>query len=64
MAGPDNPLESFFLQNISSSKGHYNINYVELDYQMLHAKFQDHRTSNSGEEAFERLYGIWAWRPS
>ena len=28
---------------------------------MLHAKFQDHRISGSGEEGFSH---IWAWRPS
>ena len=28
------------------------INFVELESQMLHAKFQDHRTSGSGEEDF------------
>ena len=28
------------------------INFVELESPMLHAKFQDHRTSGSGEEAF------------
>ena len=26
------------------------INFVELESLMLHAKFQDHRTSGSGEE--------------
>ena len=31
---------------------------------MLHAKFQDHRTSGSGEEDFKSFYHIWAWRPS
>ena len=31
---------------------------------MLHAKFQDHRTSGSGVEDFKGLYHIWAWRPS
>ena len=31
---------------------------------MLHAKFQDHRTSGSGEEIFKGFYYIWAWRPS
>ena len=31
---------------------------------MLHAKFQDHRTSGSGEEYFKGFYHIWAWRPS
>ena len=32
---------------------------------MLHAKFQDHRTSGSGEEDFKLFfYHIWAWRPS
>ena len=31
---------------------------------MLHAKFQDHRTSGSGEEDFKGFYHIWAWRPS
>ena len=29
---------------------------------MLHAKFQDHRTSGSGEEDFKGGYHIWAWR--
>ena len=28
------------------------INFVELESPMLHAKFQDHRTSGSGEEVF------------
>ena len=27
---------------------------------MLHAKFQDHRTSGSGED-FKGFYYIWAW---
>ena len=31
---------------------------------MLHAKFQDHRISVSGEEDFEGCYHILAWRPS
>ena len=31
---------------------------------MLHAKFQDHRTSCSGEEDFYGFYHIWAWQPS
>ena len=31
---------------------------------MLHAKFQDPRTSGSGEEDFKGFYHIWAWRPS
>ena len=31
---------------------------------MLHAKFQDHRTSGPGEEDLERFYHIWAWLPS
>ena len=30
------------------------INFVELDSLMMHAKFQDHRTSSS-EEDFERF---------
>ena len=28
------------------------INFVKLESPMLHAKFQDHRTSGSGEEDF------------
>ena len=28
------------------------INFVELESPMLHAQFQDHRTSGSGEEDF------------
>ena len=31
---------------------------------MLHAKFQDHRISGSGEEDFKVFYHIWAWQPS
>ena len=31
---------------------------------MLHAKFQDHRTSGSGEEDFKGFYHIWAGWPS
>ena len=31
---------------------------------MLHTKFQDHRTSGSGEDFFRDFYHIWAWRPS
>ena len=34
---------------------------MTLQSLMLHAKFQDHRASGSGEEGF---YHIWAWRPS
>ena len=30
---------------------------------MLHAKYQDHRTSGSGKENFEGFYHIWAWWP-
>ena len=30
---------------------------------MLHAKFQDHRNSVSGED-FKGVYHIWAWQPS
>ena len=35
------------------------INFVELESPMLHAKFQDHRTSGSGEEDFKgvTIYG-------
>ena len=31
---------------------------------MLHAKFQDHRTSGSGEENFFKVFTILAWWPS
>ena len=31
---------------------------------MLHANFQDHRTSGSGDEDFLSVYHILAWRPS
>ena len=30
---------------------------------MLHAKFQDHRTSGSGDGDFNVFYHIWAWPP-
>ena len=29
---------------------------------MLHAKFQDHRAFDSGEEYFKSFYHIWMWR--
>ena len=34
-------------------------NFVELEFPMLHAKFQDHRTSGSGEDFFKvfTIYG-------
>ena len=31
---------------------------------MLHAKFQNHRNSCSGEEDFNGFYHIYVWRPS
>ena len=31
------------------------IDFVELESTMIHAKFQDHRTSGSGEEDFLRF---------
>ena len=31
------------------------INFAELEFPMLQAKFQDHRTSDSGEEDFSRI---------
>ena len=39
------------------------INFVELESPMLHAKFQYHKTTGSGED-FVDLYHIWAWQPS
>ena len=35
------------------------INFVELESPILHAKFQDHRTSGSGEEDFLRVFTIY-----
>ena len=32
------------------------INFVELESQMLHAMFQVHRTSGSGEEGFQMFW--------
>ena len=37
------------------------INFVERHYQMLHAKFQDHRPYDSGEDFF---FYLQPWRPS
>ena len=34
------------------------MNFVEIDFQMSHAKFQDNRTFGSGEENFLRFYHI------
>ena len=39
-------------------------NFIELESPMLNAKFQDHRTSGSGEEDFLRFLpymGMAAW---
>ena len=63
------PLFSFFpiekpkLPNLTlplnrsrSTQGHhFYINFVALESLMLHAKFQDHRTTGSGEEYFLRF---------
>ena len=35
------------------------INFVELESSMLHARFQDHRTSGSGEEDFFKVFTIY-----
>ena len=40
------------------------LNSVELEYTMPQAKFQDHRSSGSGEDNFKGFYHIWEWRPS
>ena len=40
------------------------INFVELESPMLHAKFQDHKTSGYGEEDFKGFHHLWAWWPS
>ena len=34
-------------------------NFVELESPMLHAKFQHHRTSGSGEEDFQKVFTIY-----
>ena len=36
------------------------IKFVELDCLMLHAKFQNHRLSGSGEEDFLKVFGIYS----
>ena len=35
------------------------MNYIELESPILHAKFQDNRTSGSGEEDFEKFFTIY-----
>ena len=45
-AGADNPLGQ------GQPRVIIYIDFVELESPMLHAKFQDHRTSGSGEEDF------------
>ena len=35
------------------------INFVELHCLMLHAKFQSHRSSGSGEEDFLKVFTIY-----
>ena len=36
------------------------INFVELHSQMLHAKFQNHRSSGSEEEDFLNVFAIYS----
>ena len=36
------------------------INFVELHYLMLHAKFQNHRPSGSIEEDFFKVFAIYS----
>ena len=36
------------------------INFVELHCLMLHAKFQNHRPSGSGEEDFFKVFAIYS----
>ena len=38
------------------------IYFVDLESSMLHAKFQDHMSSGSGED-FKGYDHIWTWRP-
>ena len=42
------------------------IHFLELEYIMLHVKFQDHKTISSREQDFKGFYHIhvWAWLPS
>ena len=40
------------------------VNFVELEYIMLHAKFHYHRTISSVGKYFEGFYHIWEWQPS
>ena len=41
------------------------INFVELLPLMLHARFQNHRPSGSGEEDFLKVFAIYShWPPS
>ena len=35
-------------------------NFVELDFFILHAKFQDHRDSDYDKEVLKAFYHIWA----
>ena len=46
------PNLNLLLNRSRSTQGHHFINLVELESPILHAKFQDHRTSGSGEEDF------------
>ena len=34
-------------------------NFVVLEFPILHAKFQDHRTCGSGKEGFKRFFTIY-----
>ena len=40
------------------------INFVELEYILLHEKFHGHRTISSVGEDFEGFYHKWTCRPS
>ena len=48
-----------YLQPPSETEKIIYIKFVELESQMLHAKFQDHRPSGSGEEDFFKVFTIF-----
>ena len=53
------PIEKPKLQHLTlpsrSTQGHHLYKLVELESPLLQSKFQDHRTSGSGEDDFQRL---------
>ena len=64
VCGAHKALFDLAIKGSWSTVGHNLYIFVEPQSSLLHAKFQDHHTSGSGEEDFKGFYHLWAQQPS